>query len=323
MSLATDPQLQLLVDQLTRMYDALQSMRLGVGQQDPVLFRVMAEGPLDEIRQLQQAIDEYTGVAELREEHIDVWVRIKGAEVELESAPTSIVTAVLDALRKGVQSVAEVMTRGELSTRPTKELKEAADMRVVALAPGSLQIGLRVAGDPDSPEHPESMAVVEQALRLVFDAAGSVASDRETPPNADEAMQLAIWNAVKTLVPRERGGIDLVELHGRLVPGTGPIRLTRDVHGRIDRKLEQLVSEEVETHRGVVREIDLDKRTFTLRGPNEKSVRCAFPVELTEIAKEALDHLVEASGTRTRHGKRRSGPLRLVRLGIVEMDDDN
>jgi len=216
-----------------------------------------------------------------------------------------------------------VMTRGELSTRPTKELKEAADMRVVALAPGSLQIGLRVAGDSDSPEHPESMTVVEQALKMVFDAAGSVASDIESPPNADEAMQLAIWNAVKTLVPRERGGIDLIELHGRLVPGTGPIRLTREVHGRIDRKLEQLVSEEVETRRGVLREIDLDKRTFILRGPKKKRVRCAFPVELTEIAKEALDHLVEASGTRTRHGTRRNEPLHVVRLSIVEKDGDD
>ncbi len=73
MSITFDPQLQLLVDQLARMYGALLSMQRGVGQRDPVLFRVMAEGPLDEIRQLQQSIDEYTGVAELRED--EAWKR--------------------------------------------------------------------------------------------------------------------------------------------------------------------------------------------------------------------------------------------------------
>jgi hypothetical protein len=51
----SDSQLQLLIDQLGRMYGALFSMRRGVGQSDPVLFRVMAEGPLDEIRQLQSS----------------------------------------------------------------------------------------------------------------------------------------------------------------------------------------------------------------------------------------------------------------------------
>lgn len=62
-SIAADPQLQLLLDQMGCMYKALWLMRCGIGQRDPVLFRVMAEGPLDEIRQLQQSIDEYAGMA--------------------------------------------------------------------------------------------------------------------------------------------------------------------------------------------------------------------------------------------------------------------
>lgn len=323
MSIGTDPQLQLLVDQLARMYGALVSMQRGIGQRDPVLFRVMAEGPLDEIRQLQQSIDEYTGVAELREDNVDLWIRIEGSEVEVESAPTSIVTAVLDALRKGIQSVAEVMTRGELSTRPTRQLKHAADMRVVALAPGSLQIGLRLSDDNQkSPAADGGGAeIVREAFRKIFDSAANVASDTESP-EGDEATQLAVWNAIKTIVPRERGGIELVELRGRLVPDSETIRLTRDVNERIDRRIEQLIREEVETHRGVVREIDLDGASFKLRGKNKRTIRCQFRPELAGIAKEALDHHVEVSGTRTGRGGRRAGTLQVVRLEIVEFDSD-
>lgn len=67
MSPSTDPQLQLLLDQLERMYESLRALQRGIGQRDPVMFKVMAEGPLDEIRHLQQSIDEYTGVAQLRD----------------------------------------------------------------------------------------------------------------------------------------------------------------------------------------------------------------------------------------------------------------
>jgi hypothetical protein len=230
---------------------------------------------------------------------------------------------VLDALRKGIQSVAEAMTRGELSTRPTKQLKHAADMRVVALAPGSLQIGLRLSDDDqgDAEAVPGGAEVVREAFRKIFDSAANVVSDAKSP-EGDDTTQLAVWNAIKTIVPRERGGIELVELRGRLVPDAEPIRLTRDVNERIDRRIEQLIREEVETHRGVVREIDLDSASFKLRGKNKRTIRCQFPPELAGIAKEALDHQVEVSGTRAGRGGRRAGTLHVVRLEIVEFDSD-
>lgn len=320
MSVASDPQLQLLIDQLSRMYESLRSMQRGIGQRDPVLFKVMAEGPLDEIRQLQQSIDEYTGVAELREESVDVWLRISGPDIELESAPTSIVTAILDALRKGVQSVAEVMTKGELSTRPTKELKEAADMRVVALAPGSLQIGLKLAEPEESASttgSPRGTDIVEKALATLLSAAESLGSEQRAAAG-DEAVQLTVWNALKSIVPRERGGVDVVELHGKSFHNDEPVRLTRDDHDRINRNVELLVKEELESHRGLVREIDLDKRTFKLRPRKKKVITCLYEESLTELAKEALDHYVAVSGTRTRKGGRYTGPLRIVSLEVVE-----
>jgi hypothetical protein len=50
------------VEQLARMYRALVSLRSRVLPQNPQQFALLAEGPLDEIRQLLEQIDVYTGV---------------------------------------------------------------------------------------------------------------------------------------------------------------------------------------------------------------------------------------------------------------------
>ena len=53
-------------EQLHALYKALSALRDDVLPRDPKLFILLAEGPLSQIRQLQQQIDEYTGVDVVR-----------------------------------------------------------------------------------------------------------------------------------------------------------------------------------------------------------------------------------------------------------------
>jgi hypothetical protein len=100
-----------------------------------------------------------------------------------------------------------------------------------------------------------------------------------------------------------------------------PLRLTREAHARIDRSLDRLVTERIETHLGFLREIDLDAQTFELRKPEDPvSVRCAFGDELLPLAKEALDRQVEVMGTRSHIEGRRPSSLQVTRLEIVDED---
>jgi hypothetical protein len=63
----------------------------------------MAEGPIDEIQRLQAQVNAYAG-REVAEEHdADVWLRLYGRDIEWPEVPTSALTAVLDAFRKGVR----------------------------------------------------------------------------------------------------------------------------------------------------------------------------------------------------------------------------
>lgn len=60
-------QLQQSIEQLKRMYRVLAEIHGRVRPNEPMLYSLMAEGPLDEIRQLQSDIEGYLG-AELIDE---------------------------------------------------------------------------------------------------------------------------------------------------------------------------------------------------------------------------------------------------------------
>src|SRR5207247_1306394 len=107
---------------------------------------------------------------------------LQRSEVTWPDAPTSVVTAFLDAFRKGVQVVAEFISTGQLTTRPTSDLKRACDLRVVGFEPGSLKIGMRLpepdqddAGQADGDEEP----LAERALAEYLQVASWVASEQE------------------------------------------------------------------------------------------------------------------------------------------------
>jgi hypothetical protein len=61
-----DKQLEQAVEQLGRMYRALVALRREVGSINSRQFALLAEGPLEEIANLQQQIDEYSGATSAR-----------------------------------------------------------------------------------------------------------------------------------------------------------------------------------------------------------------------------------------------------------------
>ena len=98
------------------------------------------------------------------------------------------------------------------------------------------------------------------------------------------------------------------------------MRLTRHTHQRLDDALDRLVMDRIETRTGVLREIDLDERTFLLRhGDDPAQIRCSFPNELYEAAKEAFDRPVRVSGVmRTPGGRRGATLLEVERFEVLD-----
>lgn len=326
--ISNDKELKQSFEQMERMYRALAELRNRVFPLNPRQFAVLAEGPLDEIRHLQQDIDEYSGAISAEEQDADVWIRIQGRENEIDwpDAPTSILTAFLDAFRKGIQIVAEYNSTGQLTTRPTAELKQACDLRMVGFRSGSLRMGMRL---PDEPtvdsilEQNESVAY--KALTEYLDLASWVDSDEPQitleQRFADSHKRRLLLNALKPLVPRQRGKVESVEIYGRLLKNHKTIKLTRQVHRRIDEAIDQTsTTEQTRTYTGVLREIDLDNLSFMLRNVGEvEEIRCTFEEDLLENAKEALDRRVQVTGSRQVEQRRRTyAPLRVTRLEVLD-----
>ena len=65
--ITNDAELSQSMEQLERMYRALAALLRDVYPVSPQQFALLAEGPEEEIRRLQEAIDIYTGRIELAE----------------------------------------------------------------------------------------------------------------------------------------------------------------------------------------------------------------------------------------------------------------
>jgi hypothetical protein len=317
-----DEQLNQSVEQLGRLYRGLASVYREEFPRNASLFALMAEGPLEHIRRLEREIAEYTGVSAAEESEAELWLRIHGRDIEAHAAPTSVLTAFLDALRKGVQSVAEFVETGRLTTRPTASLKQACDLRVVALQAGSLRIGVRLPV-PEQASLSVERGVGDKALAEFLSVASWASSESGVEELehriVDPQRRRVFLNALRGLLPRSRGAVDYVEISGARLKAAVPVRLTRQTQQRVDAAIDRAVAEKVETHEGDLREIDLDKLSFTLRNIGDvQEVPCSFAEDVLEIAKEALDRRVRVTGTRRTPEGRRASVLQITRLEILD-----
>jgi hypothetical protein len=79
----------------------------------------------------------------------------------------------------------------------------------------------------------------------------------------------------------------------------------------------------------LLREIDLDSRSFIIRDPTEagKETRCQISAEsddLLEIAKESLDHPIIVRGTQLQDlTRKKTYPLRVEEIEIFDEGDSS
>jgi len=323
-----DEQLDQTRSAIAHLEAAIAALKRDVAPVNLARFALMAEPAVAQVKELRAKVDEYIGLNAAVCQEAELWMRIEGPELEIGDAPTSVITALLDILRRGVQSVAEFLQRGVVGTRPTASMKEACDLRIVGWMPGSVQVGLRL---PEMPsESLESSSPVEQAREAlsVYLNVASLVSTGEDLSELEQAIpdigeRQLLLNQITQLIPRPRGAAERIEFSGRSVPH-GTISLDRSARERVRRALAHTVSEELVTAQGLLREIDLDGRSFIVRDPdqNGKETRCEITVEaehLLVIAKESLDHAVIVRGTRRQDSARRKMyPLRVHEIEVLD-----
>lgn len=330
MSIQNDEQLIQAHEQLGRLQRILATLKRDLGETNKVGFRLMAEGPLEDIRRLRESIVEYTGEELLEKIEVDFRFRLVGSTIKWRDTPIGVIAAYFQALRSGVRALAASADIEASAYLAKTDLKLASELTLVDLLPGSLDVGLRLPepnmGQLDVFQNqqvsPAKIAVTDFLNCAVWVAGDFAVSELESHfPNTRR--RRAVLRALKPFVPRRSGAVESVVVYGPMVPIPSEVTLTRHAVDRIRLAYETAISEREFSFEGEIREIDLDKRAFQLRKVEAVgNVSCEFPQAIDKIARNLLGRRVSVVGTRTEEV---DGPLKgkLVVSEILPIESDN
>jgi hypothetical protein len=76
-TISNNSELHLAIEQIGRLYAGIAALRKRTGR-NPKNFALLAEGALEQVRQIQNAIDEYAGAHEISEAEAPIWLRMSG-----------------------------------------------------------------------------------------------------------------------------------------------------------------------------------------------------------------------------------------------------
>ena len=307
------------------LYAAVAVLRREIGSASESSFALLAEGPLYEISRIRADIDAYVGADVVAKQQAPLWIRLVGPKARWGETPASVVTAFLDNLRKGIQSIAGFKATDRKLGRPSSELQLACDLEVALFAPGSFEIGVRLPAPDQGDLFPIQMQQTAKVALHEFLTAAAWAGQPYPQLHQLEALipeaksrRIAL-RAVKPFVPRKQGGVDFVELYGVELLELDRIHLAPNSIDVITKALAESIDEKEEVLEGDIREMDLDKRAFRLRNvPNRGEVPCKFGEELVSTAAELLGKRVRVVGLRRSAESGSVGPLVVTDIEKLE-----
>lgn len=293
---------------LARVENALAALRNRVESQNPALFAAMAEDYRSNILQIRNEIEAYVGMPSLSEREIPLWMVLEGEKISQRDISSRLLSEWLGNFRKAVYGVSAFLESGQLKVgggRPEAWLLDATDPHVVALAPGSIRVGLRLPSQDVQSELFGEDAIVDplpqRALRHLLIVAEWSVSESVVPPHDSEMsfdeISVAARFAAK-LAPSSRSTVRTVTFSGAMVPFSVPLRLQAENRERLHGLVKMLSHVTEEVVFGQIREIDLDARRIILRERGEGLIdlKCHVPEDLMEAAERLLNRHVRIRG---------------------------
>lgn len=302
-----DAQLDQAREAAAQLERAVQALRARVGEHNPALFAAMAEDYRANILRIRAEIDAYLGLDAASEAAAPLWMILEGEAISRRDISSRLLSEWLERLRKSLYGMTAYLETGRrASGRPDAALLLATDPHVVAVAPGSIRVGLRMpaveqqlqlSAEADAAPLPATYRALEQLLSVATWGASGVTDPPPISPDTQDELTEAARFAAK-LAPSKKATVRSVTFRGALVANHSTIRLTAESRDRLEGlvKMWSHVTEEAIT--GQIREIDLDQRRIILRerGAGMPDVRCRLPEELVAIAEQLLRQEVTVRG---------------------------
>jgi hypothetical protein len=326
----TDHELAIVREQLGRAEKALKAIRDEVRPVNESRFLLMAESYVQMILELRGQIDTYLGLEAVCQAQTELELGLEGNGIRLGHSPASLVTRVLDAFRRGLQSVVEAVESTERTVvrtagRRKRWIEQLCDLPLVGVASGSVRVQL---GEPTSLSgallESEDREFYQHIMGLLRDGL-ACATGEINAEQIPEPLRQSVLNAVRKLVPAPRGALDVITFSGRAIGGGKIYRVTRNARERLEQEVRRVaVLKEITSVEGVIREVDLDRNTFLLRERPEEAAElpCEYAENDEEDVKSFLDKRVLVSGTLRTSPKAGRQTMDVEVIEAVGVDED-
>lgn len=293
---------------IERLQTALAALRARVGVANPEMFAAMAEDYAESIYAIRADIDAYLGLRAAVDASVPLWMVLEGSRVSGRDISSRLLSEWLGNFRKAVFGVAAFLESGQLrfGGRPEAWLLNATDPHVLAVAPGSIRIGLRlpsqlVQADLFDEADAQAEASSHRALDYLLEVAGWASSGQVNPPldrGMDNDTLSVVARFASKLAPSPRSTVRSVTFTGTSVPSVEPLRLVAESRERLTGLVKLLAQVTDETVFGQIREIDLDARRIILRerGEGMPDLKGQVPAELMDKAERLLHKNVVVTG---------------------------
>lgn len=264
-------------------------------------------------------------------EDSDLLLRIEGPAINRENPRVSVVTGIFSKVRKEVGNVAKSIAQ---ISDAVKRLPKEMDLGVSAFAKGSLILGFTLPTTEDIEEANQGQQnllgeqdplyqAARQAIHTIGVVTRYVGEGKSLEELAavvpDAQVRDTALAAVESLAPSKRQGINSVAIAGRAVGEEELPPLTHAARAVIQKQLRHpVVSEEIVTLLGYVREIDLDAKRFELRHVENLEanvVRCVYSEQSDDEASDWLNKHIRVTG---RVDRDTTGKPRLLEVASVE-----
>ena len=238
--MTTTEQIDQIMELLGGMYRALVTVKERELPAHPALYAVMAEGAVAQIQEFQHQLDEISGYSLALERQADLWLRIAGPQITWPDTPVRVLVSCLDTLQTGITKIALSLAprkpAGGERARFLDALRRACALQMIALQPGSVQIGLRLpileelTTEYDSLLWQEAVSTAQRAVEeFVQVAAWLAAEDMLNIAEDQQAETLSRRLALETLqnlLSQASQEVESLEIAGRYRPVRQPVHLT-------------------------------------------------------------------------------------------------
>jgi hypothetical protein len=285
--------------QIVRLENALADIKEKTLPKNPKLFEVMSKSYIDKIKELRKEVDLYIGIQDDKMD-ADFIVRLLGPEIGYGKAPISVVSNVLDELRKGFQNVFAHLLGYKNIKKVPNNILNACDMKLTRVFEGSLQVALQ---RPEEQLNLLGKSEFDKTAEYFFSVA-SWATEKGALENIineipDDDLRDVVFKSVLRVIPNNPRKVNRIHLYGPIIKKE--ILLTKQSRDFIINSIAKKDEEDIiYAYKGRIREVDLDKGSFKLREIENNSdlheIIGHIKESLLEDLKGALDDIVEIRG---------------------------